>query len=352
MRAPGNGPKPYPRCVKISFLCGVTPLQCITLRSLILLSAIAVPLSVGDTASACDRCRLVQSTAFHEHPIGGDDDGDVRFPPGDYTNPDGSVSFSTTGSQWAQPGACGTNFCKGTPLEITYSYENMFDEALKMPNGQPLPANVIRESIEEALALWASVTPLSFREVEDDGLAYWQGSTKFGQIRFRHILINGPDPVIGDPIAKAQAWFPSGSSDQGGDVEFDHADRWQVVGTLKQPDILGAAIHEIGHALGLNHSLVQQSNQFWSYQRYNSLGQVENYQTPKGNANMFWIFNRFTGPGSGFLFQDDINGIRSIYGAGQGSVLPLNLVIPEPASIALMIFAFFAYPSRCRRTVL
>ena len=78
-------------------------------------------------------------------------------------------------------------------------------------------------------------------------------STHFGQIRFRHIYINGPDPTIGDPVAKAQAYYPPGP-DYAGDVEFDDSDRWQEVGTLRQPDILGAAIHEIGHTLGLGHA--------------------------------------------------------------------------------------------------
>jgi hypothetical protein len=197
----------------------------------------------------------------------------------------------------------------------------MFDGALKMPNGNPLPAQLIRSSIEEALHLWSNVAPLNFVEVPDDGLGYGF-STSYGQLRFRHVFINGPDPPPpADPIAKAQAYFPSGDG-YSGDVEFDHSDPWQEVGTQSVPDILGAATHEIGHTLGLNHTDVV-------------------------GADMYWIFHRFSGLGTGQLFPDDIAGIRAIYGVGSGNVFPL--AVPEPAT-AFMSAAAMAWLLTFRRT--
>jgi hypothetical protein len=224
-----------------------------------------------------------------------------------------AAAWNWAGGKWPQagvPGPCAGS-CVPSPVTITYSYENMFDGGLLMPNDQPLPAELIKESVEDALSLWASVAPLHFIEVEDDGLPYGMGSTSNGQIRLRHIYINGPDPQPPAlPIAKARAYFPSGSI-IAGDIEFDHGDRWQEFGTLPQPDILGATIHELGHSLGLGHAAFPQ-------------------------ANMYWIFTRYQGPGTGALYQDDIEGIQYIYGAGRGSVTPL---VPEPASIALLLVA-------------
>jgi hypothetical protein len=225
-------------------------------------------------------------------------------------------AYVTTGSKWPQPGG------SGSPLTLTYSFQNMFDGGLLMPNGQPLPNYLIRHSIEEAMGLWASVAPISFIEVSDNGLAYGLAGAQYGQIRFRHTYINGPDPPPpADPIAKAQAYFP-GNNVLAGDVEYDDSDRWQEIGTRPVPDILGATIHELGHSLGLNH-------------------------TDLVDANMYWIFTRCSGLGTGKLFADDIAGIRSIYGSGSGTVTSL---VPEPATWALGLIAASAFAAITRST--
>jgi hypothetical protein len=234
--------------------------------------------------------------------------------------------YVLVGTQWPQPGG------KGTPVTITYSFQNMFDGALKMPNGQPLQASLIRGSIEEALRLWSSVAPLNFVEVPDDGLYYGSGSTQYGQIRYRHVFINGQDPAVGQPIAKAQTYYPAGDG-YPGDVEFDDSDLWQEVGTLHQPDILGAAIHETGHALGLGHSTGIIPGQNWSYLVDDGTGNAITHLEPMGNANMFWIFPRYTGLGTGQLGGDDVLGIQAIYGIGHGGVTSL---VPEPATSVLL----------------
>ena len=160
--------------------------------------------------------------------------------------------------------------------------------ALNLPSA-PAPApdepELDRGSIEEALHVWTTAVNINFVEVPDGPLT---------QLRFRHLYINGPDPPPpADPIAKAQATCIGYGS--GCEVQYDESDRWQEVGTRPVPDILGATIHDVGHIIGLNHT--------------NVVG-----------ANMYWVFHRFSGLGTGQLFPDDIAGIQSIYGAGVGSV--------------------------------
>ena len=116
------------------------------------------------------------------------------------------------------------------------------------------------------------------------------------------MFLDGPEPAPPAlPKTKAQAYFPfTVLGNLTGDVEFDDSDVWQEVGTLPQPDVLGAAIHELGHSLGLGH-------------------------TDLPEANMYRIFRASAGLGTGVLHQDDIDGIQYIYGAGSGSVRPSAL---------------------------
>jgi hypothetical protein len=210
----------------------------------------------------------------------------------------------------------------------------LLDGGLKQPNGQPLPASLIRASVEEAFGLWASVAPLHFVEVPDQGPERPTGggypAGQFGQIRLNHSYINGPDIPGQQPMAKAQAYFPQVGGNLGGDVFYDHGDPWQQSGTLPIPDVLGATIHELGHSLGLGHSDLPQ-------------------------ANMYWIFRRYQGPGTGAaLHADDIAAIRAVYGAGIGSVTPLSNTVPEPrawilVTILLGTGVFRFLPLRNRR---
>jgi hypothetical protein len=214
-----------------------------------------------------------------------------------------AFSYVTGGAPWP-----------GSPIQITYSYVNMFDGSLLMPNNTPLPNSVIKGSIEEALHLWTTVVPINFVEVPDSSAS---------KIRFSHVFINGPDPPSpADPIAKAQSTC-IGFSSGGCEVQYDDSDRWQLVGTQPVPDILGASVHEIGHVLGLNHTDVV-------------------------GADMYWIFNRFSGPGTATLQPDDIAGMQSIYGAGTGSLTPLAVPEPTAGLMMLVLGAWFATNRRAR----
>lgn len=227
------------------------------------------------------------------------------------STPQDASAFVIRSTHWA-----GDN--PGDPVTFTYSYSNFFDGGMLRPDGTPIPIDELKAPINEALSVWASYAPLHFIEVEDVFLgtesslkshaAYGPGV--YGDFRIGYHNIDPPAALD----VKAHAFFPS-TSVLTGDVHFDNLNRWQVIGTIPQPDLLGAAIHELGHSLGLAHSTLN-------------------------GANMYPTFLRHTGPGSGHLTEDDINGIQAIYGEGVGSVTPL--VVPEPTSGLLAMIAVLA----------
>lgn len=223
------------------------------------------------------------------------------------------VATTTTpalGAAWPPSVPCGSN-CAGQPVRINYTIGNITDGSIKFPDETPWPAGLIRASIEEALHVWTTAVNVNFVEVPDGPLT---------QLKFRHVYINGGDPPPpADPIPKAQATCLGVGTDC--EVQYDEGDRWQLAGTQANPDILGATIHEVGHILGLLHNDI-------------------------AGTNMYWIFHRFPGLGYGQLYPDDMSRIRSLYGAGVGSVTP----IPEPTSIVLTaVGALGCLPIRRRR---
>lgn len=233
--------------------------------------------------------------------------------------------YSLQGSQWPQPGG------DGTPVTVTYSYNNFLDGGLKDPMGVSVPAEYLRLVTEEAFGLWASVAPLNFVEVPDVGTPVYSSNTaaynaypagSFGQIRLNHRYINGTDAENGMPTTKALAYFPGSGGYIAGDIHFDNGDPWAVVGTPSEPDVLGILTHEIGHTLGIAHTTLE-------------------------GAVMYPAALRRMGPGTGLLTADDISAVQAIYGAGVGSVTPLARV-PEPAGVALIALLAYGAWSRPR----
>ncbi|MBY0232210.1 MAG: matrixin family metalloprotease, partial [Gemmataceae bacterium] len=223
----------------------------------------------------------------------------------------GGGTSAANATKWPQPGGLGSQ------TTITYSYANLLD------GGMGLSADALRAAVEEALGRWAAVAPLRFVEVTDSGPAYSANQTDYSasgrpMLRFGHIPIDGRSNVL------AYAYYP-GSTGLAGDIFFDDSERWTLNPSTGM-DLLEVAVHELGHALGLDHEPMPSSG---------------------GNTAILnpYYGGRYSGLGTSYLFQDDIDGIRALYGTGTGSVQGSGTVgapNPNPRNAALPFSDSFA----------
>ncbi|MEL6856697.1 MAG: matrixin family metalloprotease, partial [Cyanobacteria bacterium J06607_13] len=159
---------------------------------------------------------------------------------------------------------------------ITYA----FDYRFSLSNGPSLDR--VKSLFASALQVWADHAPLVFQEIEDP--RYNKGVD----------ILVGSDNIDGPKGKLAEAYFPSV-----GDIVFDTDEFWT------ESKFLETAVHEIGHSLGLAHE-----------------------DDVDAIMNAFFK-NRFENVSKPFLLADDIQGVRDLYGVGQGTVRTLGST-PSP----------------------
>lgn len=209
----------------------------------------------------------------------------------------------------------------GTGATITYSF---------MPTGTSCAAefagctitalgdfgpafSVWKAEVQAALSSWSAVANLTFVEVADLGEAFNAATQLSGDLRFGGHNMGGAGGTL------AHGFYPPNNGDSAaGDMHYDTTDCWEAAfdgtGDLCF-SIFQVTAHEIGHALGLDHTAV-----------------------PGSLMNPFYS-EAFSGPQA-----DDIAGMQFIYGKA------VTRELPEPSGLALVGMAMLAAGLTRRRS--
>jgi len=166
-----------------------------------------------------------------------------------------------------------------------------------------LPNDKVRRAIQEAFAVWSKVIPLSFTEVaanQESDMQFAFGSRDHGDAYH----------FDGRGIVLAHAFFP-----KDGRLHFDDEELWtyenaEEIKGYQHTDLLSVAIHEMGHALGLDH-LKDPNAIMYAFYRHPELDS-------KGQIKPF------------VLNQADISAIQEAYGPREGATARPTTPPPTP----------------------
>jgi hypothetical protein len=189
---------------------------------------------------------------------------------------DRMLLYATNGGLWS------------FPARVTYSFVPDGTSVGGMSSNLFSPLNGVASTatweaaFQKAAAIWSSYANINIAQVSDNGAALGtsgnqQDDSRFGDIRIAMI------PQFSGVLAYTMLPPPLSGGTNAGDIVFNSNIPWRINNDY---DVETVALHEMGHALGLDHSCLTNAVMYACYD-----GQKQS------------------------LTADDVSGIQSLYGA-------------------------------------
>jgi hypothetical protein len=192
------------------------------------------------------------------------------------------VPYSVSGNAWPHPSLITLSFVPDGTVLATSGDGNLTSNLFSTFNAKFGSAATWENQILQAANEWAQQTNINFAVVSDNGATAGTGSSQQGDPNMGDIRIGGYNFGSGNNnIATANMPPSANNYSIAGDIDFNTGKTFNIGSAY---DLRTVALHEFGHALGLNHSTTYSAVM---YSVYTTTKQA--------------------------LTRDDINGIQKIY---------------------------------------